>query len=520
MNREGLLSALLWSAGGRTTIPEFASYDIADLVDVLSAHKMVGRFVERIETTGATLPTGMLEAAQRSRTVSFEIAQVLDDSFDSLVHLVISDPDWDGSELIRLKGNAAATHLGDPSLRRPSSDLDLLARDPKRLARVLQKYGFETDHEGICHEEPSLRHPLHGSVDNHRYFRAWRYWDTVSRSGGRDIRSSARDRTIFCSRLKYDEIRNSAVCDATCSSASGLIPGPVMAAIILCFHLFADYIEPPFTKPTAKVRLVELCEFRDLVRSDLVADEAFFACSLASGAEDAVLFAVSLCRQLGLTLPEWLESKIGSAFSFPRELARGIFVEEPFNAENLLIRADSLESLVDVYGSTTIVVPEGKRSAVLRSESSKVDSLAMRWPSALSGGPEIELHFWATGFGGKFIVGIDVVAEPGFYKDELTIATPSRLYRAQRNAENGKILYPSGWNPETLTWLTSDSGWSVRATIEVDSPTSGGVNRNVPLVIAAHRFTRPLTDDWNELYTYSLCSVALLTTAQLETCDI
>lgn len=395
-------------------------------------------------------------------------------------------------DVIRLKGNNAAIHLGSKGYRRRSGDLDLLARAPLLLAQELKTLGYSALSDGICHEEPSMISPAAVPVDVHRYFPSWSYSRSSTGPG------------IDAQRVPFDVLADGAVADPAAASDCIRVPSATVCAFVICLHVFRDFIEPPYRKQVAKVRLGEVLEYREVKSSEGFSSSKFERLVIEFNASDAVSFVESLLAQLEETYPN---SGRALKDDTPREIARGIMVSDDGDLDELLIRSALSESMRLDEGRSAV-------PPVLPANSRLLTSSVVAAPVILRNttDPERALDFtveWAFVGDEHIVVTLEVLARPGFYKDEVSVAFGDIHARVQRHSKSGLVTCAGPALVGAPSWEVKARSARVQLCLDLAIlPTTPSGNR-FEVSIAAHRFAHPLTDDWNDLYIHALSSTAM-----------
>lgn len=490
--RDESLRILKWiSAGGGTDLP-IVELGTPEIIRVLLAHKVLGRFLALTQKQADVVSGIDLDLLWSTREAELAGLARLDRELEKL-GLVIEAEQPTAGPIIRLKGNAAANHLGRPDFLRKSQDLDLLAEDAEALGRLLASQGYVPHGAGICHEDAHMVSPDEIPADVHRYFPSWSYSVDGASDGSYGIVSTP----VF-----FGDFLASSVDDPRVASPWIRIPGVTAAAFLICLHVFRDYVEVPFAKPLAKVRLGEVLEFGDLVAHRGFDADAFEELVQRFGASDALSF-MQLLRS-NLELPPLPIVHDRAVRSFPRELARGVLIAEDLDAENLLMRKDDFGTLFQKLSPVPVVI--GRTDAVTVTTLDAESRLC--WPPA---------HEQSLNFEAELTLREDILcvrfalSKPcGHYKDEVAVVFADEVFRVQREADSARMMPLSGPQGFTAEWEANGTNSVVTLEIPLRSAAAHGRgSRPVEIILQAHRFRSPLTEDWNAFYSESLESVVL-----------
>jgi hypothetical protein len=488
-HREALLWAVVASAqpqAARSAAADLTPVPVSALIAVASAHRITSRLVALAAHAPSSFTSEQLSALRAVSEADDQHAACLSDELSELARRCAVSASGFGGKLIHLKGNSAAHHLSPAGYRRHSNDIDLISTSPETLISVMSLAGFRRHSEGMCHEASTMVSPNGKFFDVHRYFPAWQYVE----AGSTPYLTKSR-------RLDYRDLVAGAVPDPDVSREDVLIPGPEMTAILLCFHVFKDYIEPPFLTQIAKVKMGELAEFLELhgmIQFDRV---KFMALATEYGGRDAVEFVTTVIKDLGLSLDITQVRRLGA---YKREIIRGIAHEEAFDAKQLLIR--NLEIEPDIPAKRITIGRRGQvglvdtreNIGVKRNTQSLHPPLEIRASISVSKDHDVTLRIATNG-------------RSACHKDEVTISIGSDLLRVQRTVDGGHVSVDGGTGDASVAWKDHLEGYVMTLVFpHLISRRILDRNRTSSLLIGAQMYSSPITEDWNEMYESSLVS--------------
>lgn len=357
---------LRWAAGG--PMPVDPHYDEALLLEAVRFHRMSVRLHRRIgECTpgwaGAALSSG---AADLARDAVRRTGQLFEAFREILTEAQRRIP-----EPLLLKGLSYYLTLGLDQTVTWSADLDLIAADLPGLCVLLSDLGYLKDPKDP--PQPHGRRVFHEyakfnresvQVDVHSRFPVWRY--PLAAGSSQNTDPGANPGRWSC--IGDFERREISVAEflGHRRHVSGLdgrtvpVTTPEMVALVSCCHIFANYVAE-FPRPYARVRLGEVANLGELTSQPWFDWSVFNSLTRRCDAADAVAFAFSLLRTwIGVSWPVPANAYCPGPLP-PRDLwfARGkggflVSTAETESVDDLLVRATTLDSLLDLLGTNEI----------------------------------------------------------------------------------------------------------------------------------------------------------------------
>lgn len=378
------------------------------------------------------------------------------------------------SPFIQLKGISAYEHLGQLKSRlRPSNDLDIIGADVVPLSKM----GYRRFKSGICHELGAFSHDSLPWIDLHEYFPSWRIENGMVKSR----------------RIDLDTIRNHSKW-SQCWSGKLRIPDITMTCLIICSHLYADYIEHPMLRE-APVRLAEIFEFEELSRHPDFDPHVFDELAGQFDAADAVQFVHNVTQIIAggcEATQAWLE------------VARGILTQIQLGASEAY---DSSCVFAQIAQVPHVVLTAASGTSVTANALTAPEAGCWNKADHLSDLPRMAVRLTRSDPDHvRLEVHVDLVSR--FYKDELRVTLEAGSAGIQRDPIGGST---EEFGTGLVEWdFKADSiGDHLRIDLRLELP-AGAQTR---AIISSHSFPSEVNDDWNDFYNESLASgyiVALL----------
>lgn len=488
MTHDETVETLLWAAGLDDAAHPTRPSDEAEFLDAVRRHRIAGRLLNH----ASPFP---LDAVERLYARNMSDA---DDQRADLEWLAASAPDR--SPVIVIKGNAASHFLRGRRVRRRTWDLDLMVSDPRRYEQVLTGIGYRPTGANFPHEAACLNRAGRTSVDLHRYFPVWRYPEGPYRA----VEAGGAQRMtdwVSSGRLDYDTVLASSVDHP---EVAGLrMPDLTMTAFILCLHIFHDFVAPALSQPLAKVRLIELCELRDLGQHDGFDVAAFRELVETHRAHDAVGLARRLLAEAGAEVGALAAVEVPPRRTYPQEIGFGLLVEPDTQLGDLLVRGDTLGRIPEVLGGTEVAVtPHRPWHGDTRHLASVLHSTPVAHPDA-----DFDFTLDVSEVDGA--VGLRMAAEggPGAFFDEFVLFFGNEIVHAAYDGYREAFRDPPPESGARARWHIDADGWTVDVRVPTETfarhRTADGT---VPAIVQGGRFVEPLNDSWNDFYRRSVSS--------------
>ncbi|MDT0268658.1 nucleotidyltransferase family protein [Streptomyces sp. DSM 44915] len=501
------LDAVLWAGGFDADPAALAEADPGDVITALDIHRVAGRFLGRLADQPTTrVDAGLLQAVRASHARDTATAARLDADASWVAQGVKDHPAWDGRPLVLLKGNCASHLLGDPHARRHTSDLDVLTGDGARYGGIFEGLGYTRLANRACHEDATFAAADRSPLDLHGYFPVWRYPaapHTVAHGGGLAMADWPTTR-----RLTYETVLTDSVPHPGSPSGTLRIPDVTTATLLLCAHVFKDYVEPPFIQPLAKVRLAELCEIRDLARHPKFDAARFTELATEHAAQDAVGFVRQLLTDLDALPPTLNLTQWPTRDGYPQEAAFGVLVDAGSGLPDLLVRSDTLGTAAEAVGHTVVPVGRAPVSVAVDPAHGAAGAPAL-WSTPPAHPKEV---FTLDCQVAEVDDGISLVFHSprglGVYLDELLLCFGNELVHTARDVYQAGFREFPWATPAGATWEIDAAGWHVsflvpRAVLDRHRDAEG----RVPLLVCGTRFVEMPDSEWDDFFRRCVSSV-------------
>jgi hypothetical protein len=509
MTHEETVRTLLWAAGLDDAARPTRPADEAAFLDAVRRHRIAGRLLNRAEAgPPARRPPLPLDAVHRLYTRNMSDADDQRADLAWLAAAIAADPDRDGRPVIVIKGNSASHFLRGPRVRRRTWDLDLMVSDPPRYEKILTRCGYRATGANFPHEAACLNLPGRTSVDLHRYFPVWRYPEAPYRAveAGGALRMTD---WVSSGRLDYGTVLAGSVAHP---EVAGLrMPDLTMTAFIMCLHIFHDFVAPALSQPLAKVRLIELCELRDLCHHDGFDVARFRDLVETHRAHDAVGLARRLLGEAGAPPGALAAVEVPPRRSYPQEIGFGLLVEPDTPLADLLVRGDTFGRIPELLGGTDVAVPTAPHVAggpdrPWRGTTRDLPSVLRSTPAAHPGA-DFDFGLEVSGVDDAVRLEMAAAGGPGAFFDEFVLFFGNEIVHAAYDGYRRAFRDPPPESGCRARWRIGADGW----TVDVRVPTETFVRHRtadgtVPAIVQGGRFVEPLNDSWDDFYRRSVSS--------------
>lgn len=503
-NRPVAIATLKWLVDESRPQPRIDQIDPNYLERMLQAHKISVRFKHRVLTEGVDLPLGLSERIDALVDLEESRIRRLELEFGRIAQLVAEDQAWDESPIVQIKGNSASLNLRAPNIARPSRDIDLIANDPVKLTKVLERNGYQVSHPSICHEESGLGYPGKADIDVHRYFPSWSYMHRVEHPAPSGWLGRTR---IISEHLTYEDIVQSAIPHPASMSGLGLIPGPAVTALILCTHVFKDYVEAPIFAEIGQVRLAEVCEFLELFGSPGFDADEFYRLAEKVKARDSLDFMRRVAGDLGASIDLVQPGFLAPRKDFPQEFTRGVLVAgTDSETDELLISDPDKRAAYSGLSGLNVSLPPGATVQLDTRDASVQHGVYRNDPDGVE---PLQFEVTLERRDSDLSLTFEVAAHEGHYIDEVLVAIGNRNYRIQRWEGFADLEL---WPIIDVTWIADKGKWMVNLVVPMDCTGHSVETQTMDAVFHVNHFIRPLSEEWSELFQSSLQSTTIVVT--------
>jgi hypothetical protein len=327
---QSTLVILKWAAGCPVELPSGCDVTDGDLMVLLAKHRLVERFLFRLEQRGGRprFPDGRPSwcspalianlATRRAKTrVHFwqqceaihEIVHALDTRTRSLYP-------W---PVVIFKGFAAYALTGELHHMHDSGDIDILCESPDEFRSVAEDLGYSVvNHDRVMHEDKTFAR-AGVVIELHKYIETVSYPHDASSACYAPARNPGcwwqRSGMFRRNRSLYEEV----VWHCTGGVASGTvglgITNTTLSVANLCAHALRDYVYPCELFPVP-VRLGELADILDLCRLSSFEPPLLQQVAARMDALDSIEFAACLIGEYFGVNP--FDGTASRGFWFPR----------------------------------------------------------------------------------------------------------------------------------------------------------------------------------------------------------
>ncbi len=289
------LDILKWAAGAITPLPRLDNVDQDLILECVREHRLEGRLLRRLKSetqpwAGQAL-LNELEARQSTseRRVKLQIESMKE------IHC---DYSLSGQTVIAIKGYTAYFLLGELAALRASWDVDILCSNTSGMRETLTRLGYEwRPNESVDEHHGSPR--AYGrdlDVDTYDFIPVWRYPKeaTVENLDPR-LNPGVWDQVThpLHSEISVADLLEYSVIGRGPEAGSLIVPDPAMAILIVCTHLFADFLRR-FPRRLATLPLVHLAEICELSKHPSFDQQRFASLVRRFNALESVEFASRL----------------------------------------------------------------------------------------------------------------------------------------------------------------------------------------------------------------------------------
>ncbi|HUN36804.1 MAG TPA: nucleotidyltransferase family protein [Trebonia sp.] len=358
---EALRRTLIWAASGIGS-PAFEEVDEGSLAEAVRLHRLDSRLWHRIQSLGTAAPPQLAaELLARHQLIkaktSGQIAR-----FAQLREVLRSATG--SEEVLPLKGFGLYVLTGREEHLRYSGDVDLLGASPADLVKAAltladDGYHFHGEEHPYVYAhmtefEVHARYVITGFPTGE---------DPADYDPARHREVLRLPRAFTETTVTYGDLADSMNCDGVQATP---VPGPEMAMLIRCAHIYVGYAMDPRPLPAATVRLDELAQVRDLARHPSFDVQQFAKICEKFRASLVVGFVRRLCRDLFGADPFEPASGHGGLPEiehdwFPQNLwwdgiGAGFPVWLGWSPQDLIVRGSAVPSLVQSLGAMRVPV--------------------------------------------------------------------------------------------------------------------------------------------------------------------
>lgn len=317
------LSLLMWTLGLGSHLPTFPPSDEERLYHLLSEHRLLLRFLHRVEQQP---PRWCSEAfITRLREDQATVEAKLERELQFMRELTAALPSA-RDPLILVKGLSVYALVGDPFRLSPGADLDLFYPDPEALCEALTALGLEGErptwravwscpdpgdygYTGARTARPHEYAEFSGdriTVDVHSYYPVLALPMGVGAAdlapGRHPGHWEQRFPALPAREIRYDDLRDHSMAGTTPATRDLVVPDPNLAVLILCAHEFRSAIHPPVHHDLV-VQFGKMADVHDLVRHPRFERSVFLDLVERFSAHDSALFLGGLLERYFGTNP-------------------------------------------------------------------------------------------------------------------------------------------------------------------------------------------------------------------------
>lgn len=382
---ESTARLLLWAANFRETPPDELHGDVHAIADSISAHRLVGRTLDKLGRYNISFDDTDLVDELRKAEAAWK--SLLANQVAALQDLERLLPDRAGPVIV-LKGPSIYAATGDLRTQRHADDLDILPPDGHLVGEALLRAGYikaphKSLHEWLAAGKSDVE------FDVHRYFPIWHYSQEIT------IGSGSSSGEINMTPLQYDLCRENSIYAKPNELGRITVPNLTMSALICCTNMFKDYTRlwSNFTRAALPFRLGDLAEMASIANRPEFDQALFLQLVDKLNARDAVNWTNAMIRAHGSSggLPTRPDDAYGRDLDldkFPRGVWDFFWSEIPQGGGYRWARHPTIVEIGDRVGVSKV---RRKDAAALQVESlshilSTTDrevmfSLSVRWNS-------------------------------------------------------------------------------------------------------------------------------------------
>ncbi len=288
---DALRNTLIWAAGGPGS-PEPGQVGEAELLFGLRHHRLESRMLHRAREAGVTLPQSLADALARRHAEQRELVGHQSRLYGQLREALRSLSPEAG--VAPVKGFSLFALTGAEQHVRHSADLDVIGSDPALVAQAaLSITGAGYHHHG---EDHAYVFAHMDEVEVHTRYLVTGFPEREA-PHGYDVHANPGvmrlTQPFSVSAIEFPTVAKHLV-----DTSLGPVPGPELALLVRCAHIYVGYAMDPYPLPLATVRLDELSQMMDIVALDSFSETGFQALADEFDAGLVVSFARTLCREL------------------------------------------------------------------------------------------------------------------------------------------------------------------------------------------------------------------------------
>lgn len=263
---------LTWAAGTDSQLPDVQDLDEQRLYALLTEHRLTHRFLHRFvfqrpDWCGKLVRGVPAWCSRHLLDRLFNHRQEVNQRFRRQLRAfqeIRSCLSSGEPPLILAKGAAIHALTGENRHIRFARDLDLFFHDPERLKRVMEHLGYSGEKLEAGHEYAILqREDI--VVEIHRYFPVHSYPSAIEAI---DLNPASSPLLWFqnlglytTAEVGYWDLAHECIHGKTKETKGMVVPNPCLSVLLLCSHIFKNYVEPAFWR----VHLSEAANVFDLV---------------------------------------------------------------------------------------------------------------------------------------------------------------------------------------------------------------------------------------------------------------
>lgn len=463
------LAFLRWVAGSSLAAMDDELQTICDdtMLDAVIAHKIVGRALEKLLTSGSDL-SGRAICGKIERV--FIEQQLRHKSQTNALRILIDKLNLSLNPAIAIKGSSLFQLTQDCFRIKYSNDIDLLVADPGSARSDLMLAGFADEWMAAGHEEINI---LFRNVyfDIHKYFPIYRIANPDMAS--KNSQSSAPHHhygNLEILRLNYEILSAHAGRRSFAWNTNLVYPSATHAALICAMHLFTDFIRvySSVMRFRPLVRLYELLDLIELTCLPTFSETEFLSLvklfkiqvelSIVGKLAYTILGDKTILAMLGSTPePAWKHNYEGPIF-----LAFGFQYELTLSAEQIVGEPFGLEQAIKMIGPNQLQLSD--RGATLDLNAPGILAHVHGGPLDWSG----QLERIKDSIKLTLIYSLHGLSHPYI---SFTLGTDYYRYFPASAKQNENMLITSGKKPLSIT-SNAEAGLYT-STIYVDLPESG-----------------------------------------------